>query len=223
MGSIYGSVPKFNDVTDTLTVTGAAGNGADKLDNLSAIDIGTGPTDRNAQCVAIKSIYLRMSVYQDGLGVADLTFANALKMMEDVQFTILMVLDRQPNKAALTAALIWENPTDFKSPNNLDNRKRIKILKRWNGTFKAAQHTEMTTGSAVATPTGVRGSIVQTRKTFMKLKKPLKIEYDTSATTGVVGDIVDNAISLWMMVENWDVTYQTAGLALYCRTRFVSC
>ncbi len=171
MGSIYGSVPKFNDVTDQLTVTGAAGNGADKLDNASAIDIGTGPTDRNAQCVAIKSMTVRYQPEMIGDSELLVSAANLQLAMTDVNYRLLVVLDRQPNKAALTAALIWEDPSLFTSPLNLDNRKRIKILKEVRGRFHAAGATQVVYSGTAATPFYSKGAIVYQRKFWMKFKK----------------------------------------------------
>ncbi len=226
MGSIYGSVPKFNDVTDTLTSTAAAGNGADKLDNMSAIDIGTGPTDRNAQCVAIKSIYMNYEISVSGIEVAAASIAQVSTWNSDLNWQLLVVLDRQPNKAALTAALIWEDPTDFKSALNLDNRKRIKVLKKFKGHLTLGDRG-LTSSTSNATPETTvqyaRGTARVQRKMWMKFKKPMKIEYDTASTTGVIGDIVDNAISVWFMVDLFLATYLIPKAQFYIRTRFVSC
>ncbi len=224
MGAIYGSVPKFNDVTDTLTVTAVDSAGADKLDNCSAIDVGTGPTDRNAQCVAVKSFYFNFTVLLEKYVNAALTTANAGTALECYQWRILIVLDRQPNKAALTAANIYELTTNWRSPLNLDNRKRIKILKKIEGHMAPGPHTVTAAVSgSTTTMLFVRPAIQQNRSIYMKLKKPLRIEYDTAATTGVIGDIVDNAVSVWFMAEGYDATFLIPKLLVFCRTRFVSC
>lgn len=223
MGSIYGSVPKFNDVTDTLTTTAVAGNGGDKLNNMSAIDIGTGPTDRNAQCVALRSLYINYLISVPSFATATSTIAVMATHLFDINWQVLIVLDRQPNKAALTAALIWEAPGNFRSALNLDNRKRIKILKKFSGHISQAAHAQVSNSTSGSDLFGIaRGTCQYEKKVFMKFKRPLKIEYDTGATTGVVGDIVDNAISMWLIVDNWSATSATA-CTLYARTRFISC
>lgn len=223
MGSIYGSVPKFNDVTDTLTVTAAAGNGADKLDNVSAIDIGTGPTDRNAQCVAVKSLYINYEIFLASHTDTAATAATIASKIPDINWQLLVILDRQPNKAALTAALIWESPTTFLSPLNLDNRKRIKILKKYKGKMNLAAHSNAAGYSTgVTTALFWRAFASTQRKCYMKFKKPMQIEYDTGATTGVIGDIVDNAISIWLMTDR-AAADALLSCSLYARTRFVSC
>lgn len=222
MGSIYGSVPKFNDVKDTLTTTGSAGNGADSLDNVSAIDIGTGPTDRNAQCVALKSLYINATIVMDANIDATISTTELSLAIAEVNWQMLIILDRQTNKAALTAALIWEDPTEFNSPLNLDNRKRIKVLKKVRGKIRPNDVSQATSHTAVNW-LHARGRSATQRKIFMKFKKPMKIEYDTAAVTGLVGDIVDNAISVWFMAEFWDTPDLIAKVAIFCRTRFVSC
>lgn len=224
MGSIYGSVPKFNDVTDTLTTTGVAGTGADKLDNMSAIDIGTGPTDRNAQCVAVKSLYINFTVGVPQFADDSITHTLGQQVIPLVPWKVLIILDKQTNKAALTAALIWEAPGDFNSPLNLDNRKRIKVLKMFKGTMDLAKVTKVATGATAGTDMMIiRGTTNVQRKCWMKFKKPLKIEYDTAAVTGLVGDIVDNAISMWLVTDVWNTNYVIPRCFLYARTRFVSC
>ncbi len=222
MGSIYGSVPKFNDLKDTLTITGEAGNGADSLDNVSDIDIGTGPTDRNAQCVAIKSLYIEFSCNMPNFSDATMTTSEAVVVMPQVNYVVLILLDRQPNKAALVAANIWEDPTDFNSPLNLDNRKRIKVMKKYKGSMNLAAYTKFSNTSAGVNEV-VRGLIKQHRKCYMKFSKPIKVEYDTAAVTGVVGDIVDNAISVWYMTDRYLASTILPTMNLFCRTRFVSC
>ncbi len=222
MGSIYGSVPKFNDVTDVLTTTAEGPIGADKLDNISAIDIGTGPTDRNAQCVALRSIYMNFNVLVPAF-TGDTTIAGSVTNLPDVNWQILVVLDRQPNKAALTAALIWEDTADFKSPLNLDNRKRIKVLKKFKGHMTLATRSKLSNKTSGSDLYGLaRGTCIGEYKYFLKFKKPLRVEYDTGAVTGVIGDIVDNAISVWLQVNKWGATLATQS-ALHIRTRFVSC
>ncbi len=222
MGSIYGSTPKFNDVTDTLTVTAANATGADKLDNISAIDIGTGPTDRNAQCVALTSIYLRFTMNVPQFNDPTMTTAEASPIGRAWGWKVLLILDRQPNKAALSAADIWELVTDWNTPLNLDNRKRIKILKVIHGRFDGSQYMQFSNTSAGVNEV-LRASVEQNRKYYMKFKKPLKVEYDTGATTGVIGDIVDNAISVWFVSQEYQVNQIEPLVKLYARTRFVSC
>lgn len=224
MGSIYGSVAKFNDVTDSLNPTVVDAAGADSLSNISAIDIGTGPTDRNAQCVAVKSIFMKMSVHNDIYSNAAINVGNAAIAVSDVRWRIVVVLDKQPNKAAIVAASIWELPTDWNTPLNLDNRKRVKILKTFTGVIRCSDRTKFSNNFDSNTLNQLaKGESKQDYKLWMKFKKPLRVEYDTAAVTGVIGDIVDNAISVWFMVHRFNSTYNKTSMQLYARTRFVSC
>ncbi len=222
MGSIYGSTPKFNDLTVGLTTTASGTSGSGSDSNLTQVSVASGPTARNNMCIAVESLYLNITVYRTGGSYTDLTDAQAKAAMNDIPWKLAVVLDKQPNKAAIAATGIWES-TDFESPLNLDNRKRVKILK----TTKGIMHATNATAMAGATPGTnwnlVKGNEVAMRKIFLKFKTPIKVEFDPDSTGGAIGQITDNAISIWIYQEDFLATYAAITANVYSRIRFRDC
>ena len=114
MGSIYGDTPKFKDQADTLTVTAAERDGADSTPTITPVSVASGPTGRNNMCIAVESIYIKGKAFLSEDAFIDIATSYAADSMSAVRCKVIVILDRQPNKAAISVENIWET-NDFDS------------------------------------------------------------------------------------------------------------
>jgi len=136
---------------------------------LNGLGPGTGASERIGMKASFRSIEFRVDSYAGTTGV-------------DCSIRCLIFIDRQsngadpgPSSAAIIAALL--NSGEVRSPRNLANRNRFKILldKAW-------------TISAVT-----KDNANKCYKKYARFSKPIVTEYNTG-TAGTVADIATNAI-----------------------------
>ncbi len=101
-----------------------------------------------------------------------------------------VVEDRQTNGAQFAATDLLEADT-YDSFNNLANKERFRVLKSVNYVFNA------TAGASVASPAVTFGKVIQPVDEHLNLNLP--IEYDNSATTGVITSVRSN--SIWVVFQ----------------------
>ncbi len=223
MRSIYGSTPKFVDTADTLTVTASDPIGADSTNTVTGVNVESGPSGRTNMCIAVTSIYCKfhalLPAYQD----VSITPANANLALLHCHWQMAIILDKQPNKAVLTPALIFALTSAFQSPLNLDNRKRIKILFRTSGRLDPGASSAFCASSVADELLLARPLVGQQRKVYLKLKKPIQVEFDAQSTTGLITDTMENAISVWFWTEDYNATYHIPAMYHYTRIRYHDC
>ncbi len=122
---------------------------------------------------------------------------------------ILLVCDKQTNGAAFVGTDLWETDS-WRSFNNLANSSRFKVLKSVTYTFNASAGS-----GRGSTDTLSYGEVARPWKMGVDLNIP--IEFDNSATTGVVTSQRTNSL--------WVVTQSTTGSVVMsvstARIRFV--
>ncbi len=214
------SVKKFVDVTDTLAVTATGKAGAVQTDNLTPVAVASGAGSRNNMCIAIHSLQIRGSVaneaeFNDTITLNNLTIAQRVA---EVRITIL--IDRQPNKTAITADTIWSGTT-IHSPLDLDIRKRVKIVK--DTSFLVGNPVLMTRDNAADTYSASSGVHRIPFKWYIPFKKPIRVEFNPDSTLGTIAQITENAFSIWIMSDKFTTTYYEPTLIYTSRIRFTDC
>ncbi len=175
-GRYTGSSPemKFHDVTVDDGVVAASMNVQTAL---LVIPEGNGESDRVGRKVTIKRIGWRYEVLLPTTAVAADT--------SDV-VRVMMILDKQANGALPTNTIVLEDD-DYQSFNNLANSKRFRILMDKSYSINCGSGSGRGT-----TDTLSYGDQVITAQWHKKCSIP--IEYDNSATTGVITSIRSNNI-----------------------------
>ncbi len=162
---------KFKDTTvsDTPITTTMV------IQNLTVIAEGNGESERVGRKVTIKSVHIK--------GVMTMVEATSAANTTDKVFGML-VQDTQTNGAAFAATDLLDTDvvTSFR---NLANSKRFKILMKKTWLFKAGG----------AAPSGAAFVFSQDQKDVTINKKcNIEMEYDNSATTGVITSVRSNNI-----------------------------
>lgn len=172
----YGGVTselKFFDNTINVT-TPAAGN----VTQLLTIPQGVGQSERVGRRITVKAIVCNLTTYMNGTGVA------AAIGMDRVRF--VLVEDTQANGAACDWGTVSNGvfaSASVDALRNLDNSARFRILKDWDLVLNCTA--------------GVSGAWQYAAKSLNYYTKTnIKIEYDSSATTGAIGTIRSNNICL---------------------------
>lgn len=143
------------------------------IQNLTVIAEGNGESQRVGRKVTIKSVHIK--------GVMTLIQATDAANTTDKVFGML-VQDTQTNGAAFTALDLIDTDTVV-SFRNLANSQRFKILAKKVWTFRAGG----------AAPSGAAFVFSQDQKDVNVNKKcNIVMEYDNSATTGVITSVRSN-------------------------------
>ncbi len=168
--------------------------------NLNIIPQGNTESERIGRKVVLTRVDIK--------GVLTLpTTATATKTSDIVR--LLLVCDKQTNGGTFTGTNLWETDS-FSSFNNLANSTRFKILKSKIFIFNASAGS-----GRGSTDTLSYGDVVKPFKFNVKLNLP--IEFDNSATSGVVTTQRSN--SLWLVSQSVDANV-TMTLAT-SRVRFI--
>ncbi len=167
-----GAEMKFHDVTVDDGVVAASMNVQTAL---LVIPEGNGESDRVGRKITIKKIGWRYEVLLP-------TTATAADTSDVVR--VMMILDKQANGALGTNTSVLEDD-DYQSFNNLANSKRYRILMD-----KSYSITSQSGSGRGTTDTLSYGDAVITAQWHKPCSIP--IEYDNSATTGVITSIRSN-------------------------------
>lgn len=144
-----------------------------------------------------------LATQRTGMAVKMLSLDIKLESLSNATATsnisrLLVIRDKQPNGASLTAAGVLTAPTDVNSMYNLGNAFRYQILKdiRWSQT-----------------------NLSDTQQILRKIHVPLNFttHWSTTGTGATIADITTN--SLYLMYLGDEVT-NGASVNAYCRVRF---
>ncbi len=213
-----GGNKKFVDLQDTLTTTGTGTTGADNASNLTIVAVASGPKNRNNMAIAVHSLYIRGDVELTGIADGDASVTDASETMIRGYVRIAVVLDKQPNKSAITAAQIWDF-NDVNSPLNLDQRKRVKILLDKTCPISRSQ-VSYTSNDEATLMLLAGGNVRLLKKWYLKFKKPIRVEFDPDVPDGAITDITENAISIWIMTGTFATTNYVPKFNFISRVRF---
>lgn len=182
---------KFVDTNFSISVDST---GAVEASNWLQVVQGDGQSNREGRRIVLKSLHVR----------AEVSLTPALANNSSTAH-FYIVLDRQCNGAACTAADVFTS-TDFRSCfRNMANINRFKILHHWIHTFTPAASVGTTWGN-----------VSTAWEHYMKLKD-LVVDYDANA--GAITDLTSNNILLLCGTDgNSDDLITTNG---YARITFV--
>lgn len=172
---------------------------------------GTGPNQRLGRKIILKSLYFKILIRLPSIDYDRLTAAAAIKANNIV--TMFVVMDTQANGALPVFQDIFKSNVSNTDDNsgyialrNLNNNTRFKILHEH--TFNM-QYQSSSIQTAVGTQVGDGdGSVVTTTATEMHyqgtnqvhkkyIKLDLPITYKSNG--GVIGDISENNLFIWMV------------------------
>lgn len=160
-GARGGGEWKFLDINGAATAMNQTGF----IQCLSTLKLGNTASTRIGQKVAWTSLEMRIMVY---VGATAVTGQVARWQI---------VLDKQPNAALATAANIYAAAPYFRSPRNLENRRR----------FKTIMDKEL-----VMSTYGQSGDH-RFQNIYVKFKRPVTTFFN-SADNGTIADITSNAL-----------------------------
>lgn len=211
-----GGTKKFWDTADTLTVTAAERTGADSTATLVDIDVASGANGRSNMTINLHSLYIRGDIEVGPLDLSAAAGATASAALTQGYVRIAIILDRQPNGAAIASTSIWKSD-DINSPLNLDSRKRVKVL--LDKTFKLpapiGQWTHDGTNMDI-----YRGAVQVPKKWYLQFKKPIRVGYDDTESEGTIANTMENVVSIWFMTSHFVTTNYVPTFKYICRARF---
>lgn len=117
--------PELKFLDTTIPPVNVTNNGTIISSSLNLIDAGTGQSQMLGNKVVIKRINIRFTVYIPSGGNASLS-----SVINDRNFRLVLILDKQANGSASSIANIFENADYYTYLNNA-NTKRYTILKEW--------------------------------------------------------------------------------------------
>ncbi len=214
------SVKKFVDVSDSLLVTAVGPVGAIQTNNLTPVAAASGAQGRNNMCIAIHSLQIRAVIFDEQTVSGAITLAQMLTAAREYTTRVTILVDKQPNKAAISAAEIWSG-SNILTPLNLDNRKRVKIIRDHTSVIR--KKVAFTRNNAADTYSAAISKIHNHFEWYIPFKTPIKVEFDPDSTLGGIAQITDNAFSIWLMTGHYDVTYAAAKMDYTCRIRYTDC
>lgn len=182
---------KFLDTDVTLALTGAlvvpttAATG-----QIVNIPQGDTQSQRIGRKCTIKSVHIKGSMLKGAGAIAE----------DDAH--LYLVQDTQCNGAQAAINTLFVGTGPGQAMRNLENSSRFKILKHW--------HVELDSGAGVS---AAFGQSVQQIDTFIKTN--IVMEYDSSATTGVIATQRSNTLFLV-----WGSINGATTAALTCRVKF---
>jgi hypothetical protein len=166
--------------------------------SLNIVAQGDGPSERIGRKIVIKKINIRGYVSWESPSI------SSPENTYD-QLRLIIYLDKQCNGTAATVSDILETE-DIRSFNNLSNKSRFKILS--DQRFDLFSHAGGSTGSDDTYSPGY--------KSFTKfIKCNIPIEYDQTATTGVISTIRSNNIGMLAISQNGLLVVETTTRIRY--------
>ncbi len=182
--------PEFKFVDTLINITLSP---AGTVTLLNGLQKGTGISNRIGRSIKVKSVDLKFRVFKDSTNTSP---AEIVRCM--------LVLDTEPKATQLTLAEVLHNVTSVQqalSPRNLDNRKRIVILKNW------------------VFPLGLVGTSAPTN-VFRKHYK--ESNYHTIYDASDVGDITDiTSGALYFISMSNEAATGPANLVMFNRIRYL--
>lgn len=180
---------------------------------LNGVPQGDTMTTRDGQKIEMKSIFVT--------GLINIPTQSAQSAAEnDSTVFIALVLDKQTNKAQLNSEDVYENTrsgTDsylLSSPlRKMNFTERFKVLATKTITFPPPPIAALTDAGTTLVQQGIKVPFTM----FANLKG-LGTKFDTSATTGAIGTIVDNSLHMVAVCNNQDFA---PTLIYQSRLRFV--
>lgn len=165
---------------------------------LNGVPQGDTMTTRDGQKITMKSIFVQ--------GLVNLPSQTAQSAAEqDCTIFVAMVLDTQTNKAQLNSEDVYENTrsgTDaflLAQPfRKMNFTERFKVLATKTITFPPPPITNNASANTI-----VQAGVKVPFTLFAKLNG-LGTKFDTSATTGAIGTIIDNSIHIIAFANNAD-------------------
>ncbi len=162
---------KFHDINVDDAVVALSLN----ITNLTVIPEGVGEEQRIGRKINLTKIQLQGAITL----ASGSDFADASDHL-----TCMIVLDTQTNGVQFTATDLLETDT-FDSFRNLSNGKRFKIL--WKGKYTLSVSGGAPSGAALVT-----GEDITNLEAYLDVNIP--IEYDNSATSGVITSVRQNNV-----------------------------
>lgn len=159
---------------------------------------GTGATERVGRQVLVHKIF-----FKGRIEVGDATFAN----WDGLIVKIALVIDKQTNKTQCVATDIWA-ADDIYHFRNLDQAPRFRVL----------MLKTINVNAGTSSSTDYAGRWVPLEFSH-KFRKPLVIDYDKTATTGNITDMMNNSIH-FMAATNARNATPTVKIGGESRTRF---
>lgn len=215
-GGFLGLDVKYSDSESDALVYDTLANGNHDppvMLNMFQITQGTGPTERIGSKVVIKSLSVK----------GKLTFApttDETKVQTYVR--ILIIQDKQTNGAqmALTDALALPTNAELVTEafHKLENQDRFKILKDFK-VRRPPSTSQWVNGTTGATSAGERVSMEM--PFYAHCKMNLNVRYKDSATTGNIGDLMDNSVHMFIIKGKTLLTSETVTAKYNCRVRFI--
>jgi len=220
-GGLLGIETKFLDCQatdlDIPSPTGAAGGEMNPEGGctgcLTAPATGDGPTNRDGNRIAMKSILVK--------GLVQTSNQSAQSAADIVSPVFLaLVLDTQTNGATLNSEDVYTNPSANAQCNvalfrNMSFTSRFKVLASTIVEFPSL---------AMANNTGAAGGIVREGLgvpfTLSANLKGLKVQFTTGSTTADVANVIDNSVHL-LAFSTDAADAMNYGLTYNSRLRFV--
>lgn len=202
-GGRINSEPKYYDLNYNAALSATADWSGAEADPttilcLNGVPQGDTMTTRDGQKIEMKSIFIN--------GLINVPTQSAQSAAEnDATVFIALVLDTQTNKAQLNSEDVYENTRSgsdsylLTSPlRKMNFSERFKVLATKTITFPPPPITNNAAANTI-----VQQGIKVPFTMFANLKS-LGTKFDTSATTGAIGTIVDNSLHMVAVCNNQD-------------------
>lgn len=221
-GGLLGLEVKFLDAPRTLTaIASPADATGGEMDPssvitgcLSAPAQGDGPSNRDGNRIAMKSIYIT--------GLISIAGQSALAALNAEVFPtvfLALVLDTQTNAAQLNSEDVFTNPnasgdTAAQPLRNMSFTNRFKVLKTL--TIPGSRFFAVASNNAAATTISTTGCHLPF--SLSKNLGGLKVQFTTGSTTADVAGVIDNSLHL---IAYCSSTASNPTIAYNSRLRFV--
>ena len=186
-----------NKFLDTANTSGIIPNGSLFMPSLNVIPQGDGESNRDGRKVTVKSVHYH------------LTATSLLASTVTSRVRVMVILDKQCNGAVISPGLILQT-TQINSFRSMENIERFTIL-----SDRIVDLPVSAVGS-FDPATGITNQLVPTSKRVSFSKScNIPVNFDNTATTGVIATIRSNNLCILAFSEAQNVT-----LGGYARIRF---